>query len=84
VGLGARGERGDLFVAHGEPFDGLARPKRFGDAVEGIADEAVDALDASDLQGLDELFCDVGHAGPPWVDTERCIARGKRRVTMGW
>ena len=44
--LGTGGEGRALFVAHMHPFNGLAAPQGVGEAVERVADNAVDSLDA--------------------------------------
>src|ERR1700733_10933240 len=53
--LGAGRERGDLLVPDVDPLD-LALPAQgVGEAVEAVADNAIDPLDARCGQGLDEL-----------------------------
>src|ERR1700733_8289361 len=52
MSLGASGEGCALFVAHMHPFNGLAAPQGVGEAVERVADNAVDSLDAGIRQRL--------------------------------
>ena len=53
VGFGTGGEGGGLFVADVHPFDGAVFAQGVGEAVERVAGEAVDALDACVLQTFD-------------------------------
>ena len=45
MGVGARGEGGDLLMPDMQPFDAAGSAQRIGEAVEAVADDAVDALD---------------------------------------
>ena len=45
--LGARREGRALLMAHVDPLDRLLSPQRIGEAVQGVADNAVDALNAN-------------------------------------
>jgi len=42
--VGARGEGGDLFVPHVQPLNAAMAAQRIGEAVEAVADNAVDAF----------------------------------------
>ena len=44
--LGTRGKGTGLLVPHVDPVDGSQAPQRIGEAVQRIADDAIDALDA--------------------------------------
>jgi hypothetical protein len=60
--LGAGGEGGDLFVAHVQPFDAAAPANGVGEAVQTIADDAVDALHARRRKNFNHLVGDgLGH-----------------------
>jgi hypothetical protein len=62
MGVRARGEGGDLFVANVQPFDPAAAENGVGEAVQTIADDAVDAPDASGGENLNHLVGDrLGH-----------------------
>ena len=62
MGVGAGGEGGDFLVAHMQPFDAATPADRVGEAVEAVADDAVDALHAGGGENLDHLVGDgLGH-----------------------
>ena len=64
VRLGAGGEGGGLLVAHVHPVD-AAGPQGVGEAVQRIADDALDALDARGDERLHQLIRDpLGHGRP--------------------
>jgi len=52
VGLGAGCEGGTLFVANVNPLDGVQRPQGIGEAVQRVATDAINALDARLGEGL--------------------------------
>jgi hypothetical protein len=54
--LGTSREGRDLLVPDVDPLDLAMSPQRVGEAVEAIADNAIDPLDASRSQGLHELI----------------------------
>ena len=54
--LGTSCEGRDLLVPDVDPLDLALSPQRVGEAVEAIADNAIDPLDASRSQGLHELI----------------------------
>src|SRR6516165_3738265 len=57
MGFGAGRERGDLFVPHMDPFDFALTAYGVRQAVQAIANDAVDPLDARCSEGFDELIC---------------------------
>ena len=62
MGVGASGEGGDLFVAHMQPFDAAAPPNGVGEAIETVADDAIDPLHSGGGENLDHLVGDgLGH-----------------------
>ena len=62
MGVGAGGEGCDLFVAHVQPFDPAAPANGVGEAVEAVADDAVDALHARRGENFNHLVGDgLGH-----------------------
>src|SRR5271154_4549857 len=56
VRFGAGGEGAGLLVAHMNPLDLALPADRVGEAVEAVADDAVDALDAGCREGFRELI----------------------------
>ena len=56
--LGAGREGRDLLVPDMDPFDLALSADRVGEAVEAVADDAVDPLDAGRGEGLRELISD--------------------------
>jgi hypothetical protein len=54
--LGTSREGRDLLVPEVDPLDLALSPQRVGEAVEAIADNAIDPLDPSRSQGLHELI----------------------------
>jgi hypothetical protein len=56
--LGAGGEGAGLFVAHMHPLDLTLPADGIGEAIEAVADDAADALDARRGEGFDELVSD--------------------------
>ena len=83
MGLGAGREGGGLFVPHMDPVDGFPAPQRIGEAVERVADDAIDALDAGLLEGFDEIFggCPAHVANPP--DSFRLRRASTRHSSSG-
>ena len=78
MGVGAGGEGADLLVADMQPFDAAGAAQRVGEAVEAVADDAVDALDAGGGENLDHLVGDgAGQTRHPRV--RRCGSRDDRR-----
>ena len=68
MGVGAGGEGCDLFVAHVHPLHAAAPEHGVGEAVQAVADDAVDALHACRGKNLNHLVGDgLGHRFPPWV-----------------
>ena len=62
MGVGASGEGGDLLVAHMQPFDAAAPANGVGEAIEAVADNAIDPLHARRGENLDHLVGDgLGH-----------------------
>jgi hypothetical protein len=62
VGVGAGGEGGDLLVPHVQPFDPVAPPNGVGEAVQAVADDALDALHACRGENPNHLIGDgLGH-----------------------
>jgi len=61
--LGAGGKGDDLFVTEVQPINpARAPPQRVGEAVQAVADGAVNALDAGGGEGLDHLISNgCGH-----------------------
>ncbi len=60
--LGAGRKRAGLLVAHMHPVDAADPPQRIGEAVQGVADDTIDALDAGLLQRLRHVVGnDPGH-----------------------
>ena len=60
--VGAGGEGGHFFVAHVQPLHAAAPAHGVGEAVQTVADDAVDALHASRGENLDHLVGDgLGH-----------------------
>src|SRR5438105_8268908 len=57
--FGRGGKSGDLFMPDVNPVDRLSLAQRFGEAVEAVADHAVDALDAGLRQRLRDEVCDI-------------------------
>ena len=57
MGFGAGRERGDLLVPDMDPFDFAVTAYGVRQAVQTIADNAVDPLDTRYSEGLDELIC---------------------------
>ncbi len=53
--LGAGGKGGDLFVAEMQPGDPAVAAQRVGEAVQAVADDAVNALYPGGGEGLDHL-----------------------------
>ena len=65
--LGARGEGGSLLVTHVDPLDGVEPVQRIGEAVQQIADDAVDAVHTRLLQCLGhEIRCRCDHLVTSW------------------
>src|SRR5580698_9232095 len=60
--LRAGRESCNLLMADMDPFDPVLAPDRVSDAVEAVADDAVDTLHAGRCQGFGELVCDGLHA----------------------
>ena len=54
--LGTSREGRDLLVPDVDPLDLALSPQRVGEAVEAIADNAIDPLDPTRSQGLHELI----------------------------
>jgi hypothetical protein len=65
VRLGAGGEGSGLLVSHMQPLDLALPADRVGEAVEAVADDTVDALDAGRGEGFDELISDGLHGLAP-------------------
>src|ERR1700735_1608268 len=62
MGVGAGGEGGDLFMAHMQPFDAAAPANGVGEAIEAVADNAIDPLHSGGGENLDHLVGDgSGH-----------------------
>ena len=62
MGVGASGEGGDLLVAHMQPFDAAAPANGVGEAIEAVADNAIDPLHSGGGENLDHLVGDgSGH-----------------------
>jgi hypothetical protein len=55
-------ESRNLFMADMDPFDLALAPDRVGDAVEAIANDAIDTFHADRCQGLGELVCHGFHS----------------------
>jgi hypothetical protein len=55
VGVSARGEGSDLLVTDMQPFDAPRAAQGVGEAVQTVADDAIDALNASGGENLDHL-----------------------------
>ena len=53
IGFCARGEGGAFLMAHVHPIDDVQPAQRVGEAVQGVADDAIDALDPR----MDQGFC---------------------------
>jgi hypothetical protein len=49
-------ERRHFLVPHVDPFDSAVTTQRVGDAVETVADDAINSLDARRAKNLDELI----------------------------
>ena len=84
--LGAGSEGAGLLVAHMHPFDGVGSAQRIADAVQRVAGDAVDALDARRLQGLDDqVGTGSRHVAPPVEasDFTRGLARSQRGTAPG-
>ena len=64
------GEGGDFLMAHMDPFDVAAAAEGIRDAVEAVADDPIDALDAGGRQGCGKLIGNSCHdfAPPALVD----------------
>jgi len=58
-GFGTGGERGDLFVAHMHPLDAVHGAQCVGEAIEAVAGQAPDALDARLFKGGCQLLGQV-------------------------
>src|ERR1700739_1529625 len=68
VRFGRRGERGHLLVPYMDPFDLALPPQRIGNAVQAVADDAVDSLHPGNGKGLNQLISDgSGHVSAPWI-----------------
>ena len=66
MGVGARGEGRDLLMPHMQPFNAAGAAQRIGEAVQAVADDAIDALDPGCGENLDHLVGDgAGHTRPP-------------------
>ena len=64
--LGAGGESGNLFVAEVQPGDPTVAAQRVGEAVQAVADDAVNALYPGGGEGLDHLVGNsCGHRPSP-------------------
>jgi hypothetical protein len=61
--LGAGGECGDLLVPDMDPVDLSLTADRIRQAVEAVAYNPIDPLDAGHRQRLGELICNRRHAG---------------------
>ena len=72
VRFGAGGEGAGLLVAHMNPLDLALSADRIGEAVEAVADDAVDAFDAGRGEGLDEL---IGYRSWHFCPPSGAIAR---------
>ncbi len=57
MGFGASGERRDLLVPHVNPLDLALTAYGVRQAVQAVANNAVDPLDARRSEGFDKLFC---------------------------
>jgi hypothetical protein len=65
--FGTRGESRRLFMPHMDPFNLALAPKRVGQPVQTIADNAIDTLDACRGKCLRELVSDgFDHITFPW------------------
>ena len=65
--LGSGGEGGNLLVPDMQPLDFALPADRIGQAVQAVANDAVDALDACERKGLSGLVCDAFHHLGPGV-----------------
>ncbi len=63
----ARCESGNLLVPDMDPFDLVLPADRIGDPVQAVANDAIDALDASRCQGVGELICNRNHNDQPFL-----------------
>ncbi len=80
--LGARRESCDLLVAHVDPLDLALAPQRVGQPVQAVADDAIDALDASGREGFGELICDGPHEFA-FLSEGRRVERRRRPLHQG-
>ena len=64
IRLGAGGKGGDLFVAEVQPGDPTMAAQRVGEAIQAVADDAVNALYAGGGEGLDHLVGNSCGHGP--------------------
>jgi hypothetical protein len=74
VRLGPCGERGNLLVSDVQPFDFPLPANGVGEAIEAIADDSVNALDACGSQRCCELIRDSFH-GYLTIEVVVCPAR---------
>ena len=66
VRLGARCESGDLLVPYMQPLHATVPPHRVGNAVQAVADNAVDPPDAGSAQHFNKLIRNgLSHFRPP-------------------
>src|SRR5262249_10210543 len=63
--LGAGGKRGDLLVPHVDPLDLSLAADRIREAVEAIADDSINSLDAGARHRLGKLICNRRHVRLP-------------------
>ncbi len=72
MGLGPGREGGHLLVTHVNPFDLALATDRVGQAVQAVADDAVDALNPGGGEGFGELIGDgAGHRSSPGLRRRR-------------
>src|SRR4051812_39431868 len=66
--LGARRERRDLLVADMDPCDFALPADCVRQAVQAVADDPVDPLDACRRERCGELVCNCPHLSAPWFE----------------
>src|ERR1700722_8950006 len=81
VCLGTSSEGSNFLMSDMQPFDFALATYGIGKAVEAVADDTVDPLDACNRQGLSELVRNSIHIVSP--GSIKCMGRARRSLQAG-